>query len=328
MKKNLIVSISILIIAGLALAACQSATNLPEVDPGSQTQVAIFAQATLTKYAEQKPLLETAVPEEPSPTPMPTEAETPAEEASPAPVEETDTPTEEPTAVPTEVPTEVPTAQPTPIPQPTTPPTLPEPPAGHERVSFATGTTNKTVSASVEAGKSKQYVVWLSQSQLLEITGSADTVAYIAVKAPSGKVLVTFDNRWTWYRDFAQETGDYVIEVTGGQYASNFILTVRVPHALEFEQGATSLVARATVPGEYSHDFNFWANQGQNMKITLSQPEKFVLSIIMADGTPILSADSKANSYDAVLPRAGTYIVTIHNISKDAATTDFNLSIK
>jgi hypothetical protein len=324
MKKKTIYSIIFVLIAILALSACNIAKPSPEVDPASQTQVAIFAMATLTKYAQQQPTLEPTEEEQmPTFTPLPTE-EAPTDEATEPPVEATDAPTEPPTTEPTAAPS----AQPTAIPQATTPANLPEPPADAERISFAAGTTNKTVAGSVEAQQSKKYVVWLSKWQLIDIATSADNAAYIAVKTPSGQVLVNFSNRWLWYRDFAQETGDYVIEVSGGNFKSNYNLFVSVPQAISFERGTSSLTARATVPGEYGHDFSFWANQGQKMTISLSQADKFVLAIKLADGTVILSADSKANSFDGVLPKAGTYIVTIHNISNETVTVDFKLSIK
>jgi|GEM_PF-447765 len=324
MKNKYTYSIIFVLIATLVLSACNIARPSPEVDPASQTQVAIFAQATLTKYALQEP---TQAPTEdnapmPEATQLPTQ-EAPTDEAT-QPVEATDVPTEAPTAEPTAVPT----AQPTVIPQPTTPANLPQPPADAERISFATGTTNKTVAGSVEAQQSKKYVVWLNKGQIVDIATTADNAAYIAVKTPSGKVLVSHSNYWIWYRDFSQEAGDYVIEVTGGNYKSNYNLTVTIPQAISFEKGTSSLTARATVPAEYAHDFSFWANEGQKMTIGLSQADKFVLSIKLADGTVILSADSKANSFDGTLPKAGTYIVTMRNISKDPVTVDFNLSIK
>ena len=315
MKKHFVLSISILLIAIMALSACQGMTKSPEVDPASQTQVAIFAQATLTKFAEQQPQTTPTISGFPvaSPTTAPTEETT--EEATQAPGEPS---AEAPaTAVP-----------PTAVPQPTTPANLPQPPAGSERISFAAGTTNATLKGTSEANQSKRYVLWLAKGQLMNVGTSADTVAYLSIKTPSGKSLVTFDNRWLWYRDFAQEDGDYVIEVSGMAYKSNYELLVSIPQPLKFEAGATNLTAKMTIPAKRGHDFSFWANVGQKMTISLSQPEKFSLSIYNADGTDVLTYDGKTNSFDGTLPKAGTYIVTVHNLGDNAAPVDFNLTVK
>jgi hypothetical protein len=313
MKKNFLLSISILIIAILALSACTNKSQKVEVDPASQTQVAIFAQATLTKYAELQPTA--AETDEPTPEP----------EATPVPEDEL--PGEEPTEPPADE-TEAPTAEATAIPQPTTPASLPEPPAGSERISFAAGTTNKTTSGTVEANQTKPYVFWVSKGQLFEVNNSGDNAAFIAVTSPSGKVLVDFANRWLWYRDFAQETGDYVIQVSGLGYKSNFNLKLIAPQKLEFARGTNSLTAKMTVPANYGHEFSFWADEGQKMNISLNPADQFVLSIMNADGTIILSAASNANTYEGELPKAGTYVVTVHNLGDASASVDFNLTIK
>ena len=322
MKKTFVLSISILIITMLALSACQGMTKSPEVDPASQTQVAIFAQATLTKFAEQQPQNTPTVSGFPVNPPTEAATEAPTEEATQAPGEPS---AEAPTAVPA---TPEPTVPPTVVPQPTTPANLPQAPSGHERISFAAGTTNATIKATTEPNQSKAYVLWMAKGQLMSLGTSADTVAYISVKTPSGKSLVSFENRWLWYRDFAQEDGDYVVEVSGMAYKSNFELAVSIPQALTFAPGATSLTAKVTIPTHRGHDFSFWVANGQQMTISLSQPEKFALSIYNADGTQLLSYDGKTNSYDAVLPKAGTYIVTVHNLGDSPATVEFNLTIK
>ena len=326
MKKTYLLSITLMIIVAVSLSACKTATPYPDVDPASQTQVAIFAQATLTKYAEMQPTQEPAEVETPMPTftLIPEESEVPGEESTEAPAEVTEAPTEAPTDAPTAEPTVVPTA----IPQPTSPADLPQPPSGHTRISFDTGTTNKTVTDTVEANQTKRYVLWMAKWQIMDISTSADNAAYISVKTPSGKVLVGFPNRWIWYRDFAQESGDYVIEVSGMAYKSNFNLKVSVPQILQFEKGASSLKALATVPANGSHEFSAWANQGQTMRLNLNNSEKFILSVMHADGTEVLRYDAKLASAEFVLPKAGTYIIKVHNISSEALSVELSLEVK
>lgn len=326
MKETYLLSITLMIIVAVSLSACKTATPYPDVDPASQTQVAIFAQATLTKYAEMQPTQEPAEVETPMPTftLIPEESEVPGEESTEAPAEVTEAPTEAPTDAPTAEPTVVPTA----IPQPTSPADLPQPPSGHTRISFDTGTTNKTVTDTVEANQTKRYVLWMAKWQIMDISTSADNAAYISVKTPSGKVLVGFPNRWIWYRDFAQESGDYVIEVSGMAYKSNFNLKVSVPQILQFEKGASSLKALATVPANGSHEFSAWANQGQTMRLNLNNSEKFILSVMHADGTEVLRYDAKLASAEFVLPKAGTYIIKVHNISSEALSVELSLEVK
>lgn len=327
MKKRFLIALSMLLLVAFVLSACQNATESPEFDPASKTQVAIFAQATLTKFAQQQsvetPTVEgfpIQVTDEPVVTEDPTEV--PVETATEEP---TEAPTEEPTEAPTEAPTAAPTVIVTQNPQPTD---LPQPPEGSERVSFDAGTTNKTMSGTVEANQTKRYVVWMSKWQLMNLATSGDYAAFLRVISPSGKVLVAFENRWIWYRDYAEETGDYIVEVSGQTYKSNYELYVSIPQTLQFEPNTNKLIARATVPANYTHDFVLYANQGQKMTITLSEPDKFIIAIIHVDNSSILKFEDNQNSFDATLPKSGLFIVSIRSKSNEATTVDFNLTIK
>lgn len=317
-KRNMILTISLLFM--MLLAGC----NLPKatVESGdSQTQVALFAQATLTKFA----LLN-------QDTPTPIEA-TKAETSEPTSVEATEAPPTAvatqaaPTATATEVPV-VPVVPVTPInptatsqPQPTTP-------AGVTRVSFATGTTNYTVNETIPANTTKRYAIRLTQWQMAEISLKSSTSAFIAVSTEKGRELVDFSKMWTWYRDYASENGDWYVDVRTGAYAADINLSFTAPQRVTFGTGKNTLIAKATVGASRSHDFIAWANKDQTMSVSLNPGSGLVLSIRQVSGDVLLASSEGKSSFEGILPKAGDYVITVINTSSGNADFELNLTVK
>lgn len=324
MKKNAFYTIALLLGVVVILGACQPVTpTLPISD--SQTQVAIFAQATLTKAAVLTEAAAGATPTGIDPN-QPITSQVPAtDQAATATQAPADTATSVP---PTTAPTPtVPMVQITPIVQPTSAPAtaVPTAPSGSTRLSFAAGTTNSYVEGSLAVGATTRYVFWMDKYQMMDISTSGANAAYIQIKTPGGKTLVDFSQGWTWYRDYAQEAGDYVLDISGGKYAVNYGLYLSIPQRLSFKPGESSLTVSATVPASRTHNFIAWANKGQTMKVIVSPGNTFGLSIWHVDGTVILSGHSESSSAEVVLPLAGDYIINV--ISPGGSALKFDLAL-
>ena len=134
------------------LAACSFPQ--PTTSPSdSQTQVALFAEATLTKAAmlAQAEQTATAMAIQPTATSIPPTATSVPPTATTVP----------PTA------TNVPAATVTPVPPTATtgPTTAPD---KVYRLNFATGTTNVTADGQMSANTTRRYVFWANKSQLMD----------------------------------------------------------------------------------------------------------------------------------------------------------------
>ena len=311
MKKRLIV-LSAMILIIVVLAGCYMPAPTTSVGD-SQTQVALFAQATLTKFAQQLTVTQPSSQETIIP---PTATQIPATETS---IPPTAVP---PTATSTSVPV-VPVVPITPIPA-----TVTSQPGGITRISFAAGTTNYTVKENIPANTTKRYALRLTQYQLAEVSLSSSTSAYIAITTEKGRELVNFSQKWTWYRDYASENGDWYIDVRTGAYAADITLYVQAPQRVSFESGKDTLIARATVPAYFTHNFVAWANKDQVMKVSISPTDGLVLSIYKLGGEVLLSSAEGKTSYEGVLPKAGDYVISVTNSKNTSATFDLNLNIK
>ena len=311
MKKRLIALFAMTLIM-IVIAGCYMPTSTTSTGD-SQTQVALFAQATLTKFAEQ--LTET----------QPASQETAVQStATQVPATSTAVP---PTAVP-------PTATATSVPVVTVVPITPIPatatsqPGGVTRISFATGTTNYTVKETIPANTTKRYALRLTQYQMAEVSLSSSTSAYIAITTEKGKDLVDFSQKWTWYRDYASENGDWYIDVRTGAYAADITLYVMAPQRVSFESGKDTLLAEAAVPAYFTHNFIAWANKDQTMKVSINPTDGLVLSIYKLGGDVLLSSTEGKTSFEGKLPKAGDYIISVTNSKNSSSTFELTLNIK
>ena len=308
MKK---IVLAVLLLGMLAACSFPQPTTSPS---DSQTQVALFAQATLTKAAVESQAQQTST----SVALQPTTTESSAE-VTPTNVPPTATsipPTA--TAIPPTA-TSVPTVVVTPV-----QPTATTAPGQAIRLSFASGTTNITAEGQLAANATRRYVFWADKSQLMDISSSG---AYIAVTSPSGKMLVDFDQGWTWYRDYISEKDDWYIDIKAGNYAANYSLYLAIPQRLSFAPNTSSMTAKATIPAGRVHNFVAWGNKDQTLSVSISPTQNFKLSIWHVDGTVLLSGMGDSTSFEGVLPEAGDYIINVTSGAATATEITLNLSI-
>ena len=308
MKKKIIFG-SLMAMILIVLAGCNVPAQNTESDYAS-TQIHLFAQATLTKRAEEAGLA-------PEATEVPTTEST--DETSP-----TDVPA---TTAPTQVPsTSVPVV--TVIPVTPVPATAISSAQTGNSINFATGTTNGQVKDNIPANTTKRYSVRLLQNQLAEVTLNSTNTAYITITTGKGRKLVDFSNKWTWYRDYASETGDWYIDVQTGAYAADITLNVMAPERLSFASGKDTLTGKATIPAYYTHNFVLWANKDQTLQINLNPADGLVLSIYKLGGDVLLTTGAGRTSFEGKLPVAGDYIIDIWNTSNLNRSVDATITIK
>ena len=293
------------------LAACSYPQ--PTTSPSdSATQVALFAQATLTKAAVEAQAQQTSTAIVLQPTYTATSIPPTATSVPPT-----------ATAVPPTA-TSVPTVVVTPIPPTNT--TAPTTAPGQAiRLNFASGTTNVTAEGQMTANTTRRYVFWADKNQLMDISLYGASGAYIAISSASGTKLVEFDQGWTWYRDYIPEKGDWYIDIRAGKVDTGYSLYLGIPQRLSFAANTSSMTAKATIPAGRVHNFIAWGNKGQTLKVSVSPSQNFGLSIWHVDGTVLLSSMGQLSSFEGELPKAGDYIINV--ISSAATPTEITLTL-
>lgn len=309
MKKTILAVLLLGLIAGCSYP---QATISPS---DSQTQIALFAEATLTKAAVEAQSQQTSTA---------TAAEPAATETSAAETATSVSPTATPTAAPA---TSVPTVAVTPI-QSQSSSAATAVPGQVTRLSFASGATNISYDGQLSANTTKRFVFTADKSQLMDISLSSGSSAYIAVTSPSGKQLVSFDQGWTWYRDYISEKGDWYIDVKTGSYDTSYSLYLAIPQRLSFAANTSSLTAKATVPAGRVHNFIAWGNKGQTIKVSVEPGTNYKISIWSVSGTVLLSGMGDFSSYEGVLPEAGDYFINVTSSAASSGEVTLSLSIK
>lgn len=302
MKK---IVLAVLLLGMLAACSYPQPTTSPS---DSQTQVALFAQATLTKAAVEAQAQQTST----AAILQPTATESSAE-ATPTSVPPTAT-TIPPTA------TSVPTVAITPV-----QPTATTAPGQAVRLNFASGTTNVTAEGHLAANSTQRFVFWAEKNQMMDISSSG---AYIAITSPSGKKLVEFDQLWTWYRGYTSEKGDWYLDIKAGNYDRDYSLYLGIPQRISFAPNTSSITVKATIPAGKVHNFVAWANKGQTLSVSISPTQNFKISIWHVDGTVLLSGMGDSTSFEGVLPEAGDYIINVTSGASTATEITLNLSIE
>lgn len=309
MKK---IGFAIMLLGMLAACSYPQPTTSPS---DSATQVALFAQATLTKAAVvvQEDQTSTAIAVQPTFT------------ATSVPATATSVP---PTA--TTIPataTTMPTATVTPIPPTST--TLPTTAPGQAiRLSFAPGTTNIIAEGQMSANTTRRYVFWANKNQFMDISLNSASGAHIAITSPSGKKLVNFDQGWTWYQDYISENGDWYIDIKAGQYDTDYSLYLGIPQRLSFAPNTPSMTVKATIPAGRVHNFIAWGNKGQTLKVSVTPTQNFKLSIYHVNGTVLLSGMGEVTSFESPLPEAGDYLINVFSAAATPTEITLTLSIK
>ena len=306
--KKIIIAIFLLSI----LTACGNQSSINPLSE-SQTQVALFADATSTKGAAEAMVQMTLTAM--SFTPTPTSTSIPPTQT---PVPPTTTP------VPTEVP---PTPEPTATALPSTVPTVIPLTYSSEisRIQFALGTTNLTTEGRLAANTIKRYVFWADQNQYMEISLSGSSGAIIALFSPSGQKLVNFNQKLSSYQGYVTERGDWYIEIQTGNSETNYSLYLGITQNLYFGYGSYGMDALAALPAGMTHNFLAWARQGQTINLSVSPEDNFSLSIQHVNGTVLVSKSDKLTSFEGVLPETGDYIIDV--VSTASVPTVITLGI-
>ena len=182
------------------------------------------------------------------------------------------------------------------------------------RISFARGTTNGSVSSTIAANETKQYVVRALKGQTLFINVSSSTNGVGVQVVGSGKGEPTVLSRSA---DGANWTGtlpanqDYIIKVTANNNAATFSMNVTIPRRISFARGATSGRVDGSIATRRTNTYILRAAKNQTMTVTVTSKDSVALTIYgLTDGQSLVRADgTRVSTWSGKLPADQDYVI-------------------
>ena len=233
-------------------------------------------------------------------------------------------------------PTEIVLSSPTPSPeQPieTLPPvTTPEPTATPDiednRILFAPGTTFATVRGEVWENAPKEYILQISQGQMLSLLIDSDEqTPVLAVSSADGKELLSAANGYVWFLTTIQKTQDYIVTIIPSGKHAEYILHVATPIDVQFDPGTTSKTFQGMVSPDDMVEFKAYAFEGQIARVTLNSVSgQASLHIYgLTDLVNYVERKSRATTWEATLPESQNYLI---KVLANETYTEFTLKIE
>ena len=236
-----------------------------------------------------------------------------------------------PTLPPTEtlVTTQIPSTTIPPTVTPTSPPApTPVLPAA-TRINFAPGATYGTVTGTIQAGGTQNFVLKAQRGQpMISSVASKDTDVTISITAGDGTVLLAASQKAPGWQGTLPATQEYYFQVIGGASTENFSLWVSIPSRIEFAPGAISATVQGRTVGGNITSYVVSAQAGQTMNVLLIPvPNVAALTVWgFSDGQPYIRAVVSSTTFNMELPSTQDYIIDV--VPQGGQEVNFTLAIE
>ena len=200
--------------------------------------------------------------------------------------------------------------------------------AAAQRITFLEGATVGVVSAPIEAGRSRDYVLQAFQGQPMFVyVSSYNSDVTFSLRAQDGTTIVPATSQRMSWQGSLPRSGDYFLTIHGGVTTQNFSLTVTVPSRIQFAQGTDSAVVHGSTVAGYGVSYVVYAAKGQKMSVDLwNLSGAASLSIYgFTDGQHYLRSDADQTSYQFALPATQDYIIVV--VPKEGRVVGYNLTV-
>ena len=197
------------------------------------------------------------------------------------------------------------------------------------RITFLNGATVGVVSASIQAGQSRDYVLQAFQGQPMFVyVSSPNSDVTLSITGQDGSIILSEAAHQISWQGTLLKTEDYYLTIHGGASTGNFSLTVTIPSRLRFAEGADSASVSGTTVAGYDVSYALFAAKGQNMSVDLKDLSgKASLSIYgFTDGQRYLHSDTGETSYHFALPSTQDYIIVVVPAAGDVVS--YTLAVK
>ena len=195
-----------------------------------------------------------------------------------------------------------------PVPTPTTGPT----PSTGTNIAFQTGTTQGSVSGTVQAGQVIVYTINAGAGlpMILDVTSTNSDVT-LGVIQPDGVVLLNNSLKWNHWQWTLPETGIYKIQVVGGAVAENFTLTASIPVRASFAAGASTMTLTGSTVAGLPFSYVLACAANQTMTVNLTAAAGTHLAVFGVSSGTLLAPAANAITGTFILPKTEGYVVTV-----------------
>jgi hypothetical protein len=198
-------------------------------------------------------------------------------------------------------------------------------PGQTERIRFASGTDNATVSGTFTPGSDDRYVLWARAGQSMTLAGDFGGLG-IGVTAPNGSPLPGGPGDSITYQ--LPATGDYTISIGPRRSeATTYTFTVTIPalprdttRRIQFAPGTDNATVQGTFREGQRDRYVLRAAAGQTMLVQLRPQETGAsFGVFAPDGRELPSQPGV--DFAARLPQSGDYTIVVGGGRGDSSTT-------
>lgn len=183
-----------------------------------------------------------------------------------------------------------------------------------ERISFKWGTTSATLSGSLKAHESHDYILKAGKDQWLDIAITPDVVAnspQIIVYGVDGTVLQSGMGEAKSFHGLLPLTEDYFVTVRAGEKDVTFTMNVVIPARITFNADGNSATVSGWLPASQTQYYVLKAVKGQTLVVTATPATSLGLEIKGADGATFNSGSIVGGVFSGKLPTTQDYFITV-----------------
>jgi heat shock protein HslJ len=205
-----------------------------------------------------------------------------------------------------------------------------------DRIVFAPGSTSASLTGTLAASGSDQYVLRALAGQTLRINlAFTEGQAILVVWGEDGDVLLSDHAEASSFQRTLPITQDYYIQIKGRPDGNTtYRMTVEIPaidtgvKRIVFPAGATSTTVTGQLDAGKSDQYILGATAAQTANIDLSFTDgRAILVVWGADGNVLLSDHAEVSSFKGILPTAQDYYVMVKGRPDGKTSYSMTISI-
>jgi hypothetical protein len=216
-----------------------------------------------------------------------------------------------------------------PAPSATRAPVAPIDTAGLPRIRFSRGTTSGTRDDKLQAGATRNYVLFAQGGQIMLAHAISWPVAETehppadpdvrVLEAATGRELPSPRAEPEVWSGRLPATGDFIVRVTASTPTA-YTLAVQIPRRVEITPGEPTAVFTGTAPSRAPVDFLVRVDAGRTLEVSLGGDPAAGLHIYgLNDGAQLARLSDRQRLYAARVPSGQDYVVSMVPWSERAA---------
>ncbi|MFN2228258.1 MAG: LysM peptidoglycan-binding domain-containing protein [Anaerolineae bacterium] len=193
-----------------------------------------------------------------------------------------------------------------------------------QRISFATGATEATVSGNLPANGDVRYVLHAEAGQLLEVDVTAAHPVHLTIYGKNGIVIFDQPDGSPFFRGTLPDTEDYQLVIEADTQATSYSMAVVLPARISFATGTTSATVSGNLPASGVVDYILHAEAGQLLEAGVTAPHAVHLTIVGADGVVVFDQPDGSSFFRGTLPESEDYQLILE---ADTQATTYSMAV-